>query len=252
MPKTHLVKLRCMKQIIVLSRAGEWGWTEFKMNSMLAPLFSSSLGGAVGTHQQLAMTDKNGDVIVASPQPYGYTGWLNGLSTTCNNYQRYKVLGSKVSLTLIPTDITTTAAAPFLAGFSMLHSGTSAQGTTFAERYANVDRAEVSDMLNCGIIPKGNGGLISATSTYLRPGKTFSATYSHKKWARKRYRVQGQADNEDWFGTDAVGPAADCRVKFIIADMGANSTGIAMHFMFEQVFTVQLSGHFAPAESVEG
>ncbi len=247
-PRTHKVKLRCMKQVAITVRPNEWGYVEFRMNSMNNPLFDQGATAAVGPHQKLRFTDKH-DVVIVSPnlpQPYGFDGWLDQTILSSNMYQRYKVLGSKLTLTATPGDIQATG-TQWVGGFSGLHSGLSSQGTTWAQQYATVDRSEVADVFNTGLIKKPQ--LLSSIATHKRLGPTFVRSYSHRKWQKQMLRTQGQADNEDWFGTHATAPTISCKANFIIADLAATSAAAIVHFMFEQEYTIQLSGALIALES---
>ncbi len=232
-PVTKKIKLRILKQVVIHSRIGEWGYVNFFPADLHDPLVGYlTPSAAVGNHQRLVMVDK-ANAVLPRPQPYGFDHWLGDVGA--DHYRKYKVLGCQISLTLIPNKTLDTSETTHYAGWAGIFPEADTDGTTFATRYDLINRLEISDMLNCKLIK--NPRIIN-----LSTAQRFSLNYSARAWGRMRRGV-GISAAERWYGEHDTAPEINPVAKFIIADLGAADSGvIAYNFLFEQTFTVQLTG----------
>lgn len=262
-PKTHVVKLRSMKQMTIHSNPGNWGYVQFQPSSMLKPLQFSASGTidiptlitspAVLNHRRLIFTAKNGTTAVPLlAQPYGYDAWLETQSGTISDpnhqYDKYVVLGCKITIAFIPS-LSTEGGAQVYAGFTKIQDQSSNYGTTFTQKYAEIDRTEISDMLNVGIVP--DMGLVQAGGSGLGGvSKVYTFNYSQKKYKKHLKRI-GVELEQDWYGQHGNAPANMPQALFVMADLG-KTDGDATIFqcMVIHDYTIRLSGSRPGAQSV--
>ncbi len=261
-PRTHIVKLRSMKQMQITHNPANWGFVKFFPSSMKAPLASSNdttedFNTRIATptqlvHRSLIFTDKAGLEVPTLAQPYGYDAWLQGFSDTgssiTHQYDKYKVLGCKITLAFIP-DTSTEGGTQVYGGFSKIQDQNSLFGTTFINKYAEINRTEVSDFLNVGMVKDlkllqaGGSGLGGVQ-------KAFTFNYSAKKYARHLKRV-GVEQTSDWYGTHQAAPNIMPEAIFLMADLGASSTAHAFSVMVIHDYTIQLTGSLVSAQSID-
>lgn len=235
-PLTHKIKLRVMKQVQVSSFPGGWGYIVFSPASLSDPFQHFTTGGVVGAHQALPY-GLIGGATTPKPQPYGFDHWVG--ITDSNRYRKYKVLGAKITLAKINEAVEPGVTQPTQwAGFSKLFAVNDDFGTTFNETYSNVDRTEVEDWVNCGIVKRPQ--TITKAKAFNQAPAVFTHTYSAKKYQRTLKKV-GVTDG-DWYGEHGTDPVINPRVYFSMADPGASTTAITFLFWCTIDYTVQLTG----------
>ncbi len=263
------MKLRLMKQVSIQSVAGEWGTVAFQPNSMLNPLYSqvatatsvltgiTSRGTALN-HTNLKFLSKTGAAVIPAidmPQPNGYDGYLaqypikpDPFSVPGTNlselgkYSSYLVLGSKLTLTMMP-DATNTVASNMVAGFTKLFPNLTSDGLiSFQTKYGRVDESEISQLLSQKIIKRPK--MIANLRVKPGLGQSFSFNYSLKKWIRTQRRAAGTptGTTADYHGSHTGEPVNRPVCYFIIADIGVASAAKTFHFMATFDYTVRLSG----------
>lgn len=247
-PKTHLIKLRMIKQVAISTRNGEWGFISFQPANPHDPLEHMLAATApVGDHQALAFTLKGG-AITPRPQPYGFDRWLPGAGDV-SMYDRGVVQGAKIQIFNIPN--TTGVAGSndrYYAGWSRLFpTGSSTFGKTFAQTYANVDRTEISDWINTGLCKRPQ--IITASKTFNKKDAVFTHTYSLKKWLRHGHKTGRAYDTSNQYFTATGGPVVNPEVKFMIADVGVGSSVTVFNMMVVIDYTIKLSNMILGQES---
>lgn len=248
-PKTHIVKLRAVQQVAIFTRSGEWGFFTFSPSSMLKPFeFSDTV--ALGTHRVLRYADK-GNVIPAAGtnrQPYGYDHWLSPPGGTTSQYKKYKVLGSKIRIAVIPGtgQSSTTASYNFYAGFSKISGQDNTYPNFITDQYSNIGSFEVGDWINTGIVKRMQIIQVASDSVLLaKVGAGFEANYSQKKYASQLKRVgkiAGSGTSQaDWYGTHDKEPVIKPVFHFCIGDVGTDTASQRIQAIVSVDYTVELS-----------
>lgn len=252
-PKTHIVKLRMMKQCIITSSPGKWAFIRFSPANLRDPMSQMDLtGGAVATHQQMKWTLKDG-TITPRPQPYGFDHWLDTTASPLQStYGKFSVLGCKISLIRTPLKAENTDAASYTqlyAGFNQrTWPSSTTDGSTFASTYGLIDSGEISDWINAGVCPRAQI-ITQAKQLGSGAGTVFTHHYSQKKYRRQLRKIG--ATDESWYGSHGIGPAENPQAFFMIADLGPTDDGtpVPLAFMLNMEYTVQLTGMLYGNES---
>lgn len=276
-PLTKIVKLRMMKQCQIFSQGLRWGKVAFQPNSLINPFFSQLTAtdqtstGYTGralahNHTNLKFVDKAGTILAAGffPQPNGYDQLLSPYDTTQTGgatafvagqglFQTYKVLETRMTLTVIP-DSYSSAGTNLIGGWTRDYPRVADEGgEPFLVKHARLNDIEVSNMLNQKIIKRPQ--LLGSQHRKAGLGKTFTHVWKLRNYRRKVAHGQGAFNqlmgDEKWSGTYALEPEVRPQVFFIIADV-ASSTTVAVNFIATFDYTVKLSDRIIGDDSTFG
>lgn len=234
----------------------------------------------IDNHTKLQFTYTDG-TDGASPQPYGWDQWM-GSGGNGGPYDRAIVEGSKITISFVQGS-TASITTQFAVGWTKL-MGNQNQGLTasndntglakFGHTYTNVSRTEVSDLINTGIVKNlstlrkvGDGARLIGPQTY---------TYHYSRKALvKRYRRMGvvmptttpaaldqvaefvdpnnllghgQSHSFDFNHTTL--PAVNPQVRFIIADLGADTATTPLHCIISIEYSLTLFAGSVSQQSI--
>lgn len=254
-PQTKIVKLRVMRQYVITTPALEWGFIEWTPADMRIPFPGSKAAGTVLSHKNLKMatTAAGGSTFSTNRQPYGYDHWLGLGSTAHSNYLNYKVLGSKIKITFVPSAHGPDAGDNYYAGFSQLFVGpagdaASDDGPTLDSKYGTIAPGQISDWINAGVVKRRK---VVTTGGSGSGFQSFIFYYSAKKWERQLKRMGTNYGTRDqhgsvaqgllWKGTHGTSPAISPVCYFMMADIGTSTAGQAINCMITIEYTVQFS-----------
>lgn len=257
-PKTHLIKLRAVKQCLITSLPDAWGSIFFFPADPSDPFvgwiddIAGALGndGATGVHKRMLFTDKAGN-IAGRPQPYGWDEWMS-----TSPYRHAVVEGSKITITFVQG---TAAGAGnsfrMIAGFSTLsEEGGVAFIPNFNSTFGNINTLEVADMINNKIIKNPKTLSITGDGVTLPVPQTFVHTYSRKRLEKHMKRIGTYTDVASNISNYQLAkensPAFNPKVRFIIADVGSVSSTIAFNCFVTMDYTIRLMNPTMPDKSV--
>lgn len=271
-PRTHKIKLRMLKQCIIYSPDREpgasppdyagagWGYITFNPAQCVAPLgdVREFQEDAIDNHTHLRFNYTDG-TFGNSPQPYGWDQWMDG---TGSPYNRAVVEGSKTTISFVQGSTATTT-TQFAVGWSSLF-GNQDQGVSdpnddtglpkFGAYFNAVSRTEVSDMINTGVVKRLTTLRKVGEGARLIGPQSFSYNYSRKKLAA-RYKRLGvvipalfatdlqhaqHADSRRWDFTHATQPGVNPQIRFIIADIGADTAPTPLHCIISIEYSLTL------------
>lgn len=279
-PDTHKIKLRMLKQCLIKSpNAVGWGFISFYPAMCSDPLIDWRLaqvnttvatGGTVN-HTKLAWFGTNdAGGLPDRPQPYGWDQWVAN-----DPYTHGVVEGAKITISFIQGESGTGATQRFIAGFTKLFrgpdkfidsgstltdlpqyadaaGGVKIAGENFGEKYQNVTRVEVSDLMNCGLTKRMKTLSVIGTGQSLLGAQTFTFYYSRKKHERNLKRagympMYHQPDLSPvitkFEQTTNSKPGWNPVVHFIIADLAKTTAVTDLHCIVNIEYTIKLMHH---------
>ncbi len=251
------IKLRMISQCTFFTDSNKFVFFNFNPASMYQPLLgqraATATPGPYVPHPSGATTygkwvDKQqltglGD---RTKQPTGYDTWLYNSAAADpdgNRYQRYVVLGSKITVTTLDGHTDDQASAKFYGGFTKLQNQSSDYGNTLGNKYGHINDGEVADWLDTGMCPKIQVIQSNPFQMGLQTSRTFVFNYSMKKYRKRLKRSGVDPLLGAWFGTHGAAPEINPFAYLVIADLGGTTAATAIPSIVVFDYTVRLSGN---------
>lgn len=250
-PKTHLIKLRTLKQCQLTTIASEWGMLTFFPNDPSSFMEFRAAPATIGPHKLLKFTFKNGTTVAPTPQPYGWDQWM-GDGSTGAQYDHWMVLGSRTTINFIQgATVEGGVDERHLAGFgSTTYGATNFDIPTFAGIYQFVDSTEISDWMNAGVVKNPTTlKKVGAGARLVGKDQSFVFNWSLKKEKARVRRLGVLALHALWAGSghDEQPPLRPV-AHFMVGDIGAGTTSTFNCFV-EVVYTIRMFEYVVPNES---
>lgn len=238
---SRTVRLRTMSQQAFKTKADQFVFFHMNPANFSQPFehmkTSLTTGAPYANVDQGIWIDKQTgtpDVTEALRQPQGYDHYYA-------QYKYGKVLESKVQISFM-ADANTVTSERYFGGFTRLQDNiVGVPG--IGDKYANITRQEIIDMVNVGMIPKRKL-IVAATNHQGNPGQQFDFTYKQPLYKKHidRLGVTSTSATTDWLATVGAAPVINPSVYFIVSDIGLPSTDEFLYFTITWIHTIQFSG----------